>query len=234
MTEAECLVSSEPVAMLRFLRGKTTERKQRLFACACCLGMWEQKPDDLAYRAVTYGEHWAEIGASNRVEGRAIWDAIMELQDVEMHEGDHQTALKLIYSLSCLEDDPLFLFTRETTRSIRDRLFTLPRRMLARLTGPGVDPQDSLREQAKPWYPIIRCIFCNPFRPVAFDPNWRTTTSLAIAQQMYDSRDFAAMPILADALQDAGCDNTDILDHCRGASPHVRGCWVVDLVLGNE
>ena len=54
------------------------------------------------------------------------------------------------------------------------------------------------------------------------------------AQQMYESRDFSAMPILADALQDAGCDNADILDHCRGPGPHVRGCWVVDLVLGKE
>jgi hypothetical protein len=51
---------------------------------------------------------------------------------------------------------------------------------------------------------------------------------------MYDSRDFGAMPILADALQDAGCDNEDILDHCRGPGPHVCGCWVVDLVLGKE
>ena len=49
---------------------------------------------------------------------------------------------------------------------------------------------------------------------------------------MYASRDFSPMPILADALQDAGCDSADILDHCRGSGPHVRGCWVVDLVLG--
>ena len=61
---------------------------------------------------------------------------------------------------------------------------------------------------------------------------WRTSTAFALAQQMYDSRDFSAMPILADALEDAGCDNADILDHCRGPGPHVRGCWVVDLVLG--
>jgi hypothetical protein len=60
---------------------------------------------------------------------------------------------------------------------------------------------------------------------------WRTSTAVALARQMYDSRDFSAMPILADALQDAGCDNADILDHCRGPGPHVRGCWVVDLIL---
>jgi hypothetical protein len=54
-----------------------------------------------------------------------------------------------------------------------------------------------------------------------------------MARRMYQTRDFSAMPILADALQDAGCDSDDILDHCRDTSvPHTRGCWVVDLVLG--
>ena len=49
---------------------------------------------------------------------------------------------------------------------------------------------------------------------------------------MYDSRDFSAMPILADALQDAGCGSADVLNHCREPGAHVRGCWVVDLVMG--
>jgi hypothetical protein len=81
---------------------------------------------------------------------------------------------------------------------------------------------------------LLRDIFGNPFRPVTFSLSWRTDTALALARQMYESRDFSAMPILADALQDAGCDSTDILGHCRGPDPHVRGCWVVDLVLGKE
>jgi hypothetical protein len=81
---------------------------------------------------------------------------------------------------------------------------------------------------------LLRDIFGNPFRPVAIDPAWLTSTVLALARQMYDSRDFSAMPILADALQDAGCDSADLLDHCRSDGPHVRGCWVVDLVLGRS
>jgi len=78
---------------------------------------------------------------------------------------------------------------------------------------------------------LIRDFF-NPFRPVTADPSWLTSTVVALARQMYESRDFSAMPILADALQDAGCENDDVLKHCRGTGPHVRGCWVVDLVLG--
>ncbi|MCE9566323.1 MAG: hypothetical protein K8U57_30230 [Planctomycetes bacterium] len=80
---------------------------------------------------------------------------------------------------------------------------------------------------------VLRDTFGNPFRPVAFPPEWRTSTTVAIACEMYESRDFSAMPILADALQDAGCDNEDILNHCRDANQvHVRGCWAVDQILG--
>ncbi|AWM42043.1 hypothetical protein C1280_37000 [Gemmata obscuriglobus] len=61
----------------------------------------------------------------------------------------------------------------------------------------------------------------------------RTATAVAIARQGYESRDFSALPILANARQDAGCDSADVLQHCRDPNAaHVRGCWVVDLVLG--
>jgi hypothetical protein len=83
--------------------------------------------------------------------------------------------------------------------------------------------------------PLLRDIFGNPFRPVTFSPEWRTDTAMSLARTMYDAREFSAMPILADALQDAGCDNEDILSHCRdGTLKHVRGCWVVDHVLGKQ
>jgi hypothetical protein len=79
---------------------------------------------------------------------------------------------------------------------------------------------------------LVGDIFGNPFRPVTPDPSWLTPTVLALAGGIYADRAFDRLPILADALQDAGCDNADVLDHCRGPGPHVRGCWVVDLVLG--
>jgi hypothetical protein len=80
-----------------------------------------------------------------------------------------------------------------------------------------------------------RCTCGRPSDLVALAPEWRTDTVVALACQMDESRDFSAMPILADALQDAGCDNDDILTHCRDTSAtHAHGCWVVDLVLGKE
>jgi hypothetical protein len=78
-------------------------------------------------------------------------------------------------------------------------------------------------------------LFAEVFGPEAapFDPAWRTDTAVAIARTMYDAREFGAMPILADALQDAGCEDEQVLNHCRDANAvHVRGCWVCDLVLG--
>ncbi len=81
---------------------------------------------------------------------------------------------------------------------------------------------------------LIRDVVGNPFRPVAVDPAWLTSTAVGLAHGIYDDRAFDRMPILADALQDAGCEDADILGDCRGDGPHVRGCWIVDLVLGKN
>jgi len=81
---------------------------------------------------------------------------------------------------------------------------------------------------------LLREIFGNPFRPVSMDPAWLTDTVHALATGIYDDRTFDRLPILADALQEAGCDCDDMLNHLRGPGPHVRGCWALDLVLGKE
>jgi len=81
---------------------------------------------------------------------------------------------------------------------------------------------------------LIHEVIGNPFRPNTFSSDWRTDTAVTLAHSMYESGDFSVMPILADALQDAGCENEDVLNHCRSEGPHVRGCWVVDLVLGKK
>ena len=92
---------------------------------------------------------------------------------------------------------------------------------------------DTISELRGCFVRLLRDIFGNPFRPIIFTSDWRTDTAVSLARGMYESRDFGAMPILADALQDAGCDSDDILNHCRDEKQvHVRGCWVVDLVLG--
>jgi hypothetical protein len=106
-----------------------------------------------------------------------------------------------------------------------------------RLGGRWIDGQPLTEQQQQEraqQAALLRDVFGNPFSPVTFSPDWSTDTAVSLARQMYDTREFGAMPILADALQDAGCDSDEILSHCRGAGPHVRGCWVVDLVLDRK
>jgi hypothetical protein len=122
----------------------------------------------------------------------------------------------------------------DTEESLRDRLakyLAVCDFKQGELQHDGVTYNDGVRS--------LRTIFTpvgagskRPYSPVTFAPEWRTEAAVGIAAKMYDSRDFGNMPILADALQDAGCEHADILAHCRGDGPHVRGCWVVDLVLG--
>lgn len=81
---------------------------------------------------------------------------------------------------------------------------------------------------------LLRCIFGNPFRPIVFADSWRSETAVALASAIYAERAFDRLPILADALEEAGCDHADVLSHCRGSGPHARGCWVVDRVLGKS
>src|SRR5262245_47213544 len=81
---------------------------------------------------------------------------------------------------------------------------------------------------------IRRTETSSPFRPVAVDPGWLTPSVVELARTIYDQRAFDQMPDLADALERAGCDNPEILAHCRQPGEHVRGCWVVDLLLGKE
>lgn len=81
---------------------------------------------------------------------------------------------------------------------------------------------------------LLRDIFGDPFRPIDFLSTWRTETAVGIAAKMYDEREFGNMPVLADALEDAGCEVMELLSHCREPGQHVRGCWVVDLVLGKS
>jgi hypothetical protein len=135
-----------------------------------------------------------------------------------------------------LEDAPLGLKWDITATIKGDAKYWVDRTPKLPLTArqQGLLDTDDLRERSEEsWFLsfLFRDIF-NPFRPVALSPSWLVPTVTTLARQMYESRDFSLLPILADALQDAGCDHEDILTHCRGNGLHVRGCWVVDLMLG--
>jgi hypothetical protein len=92
-----------------------------------------------------------------------------------------------------------------------------------------VDRNDGVENLAQAG--LLRCIFGNPFRPVTISEDWLTPTVLALAQGIYEDGAFDRLPILGDALEDAGCNNAEVMNHCRGPGPHVKGCWVVDALL---
>lgn len=87
-------------------------------------------------------------------------------------------------------------------------------------------------------YPVAadatRELFAHPFVPLEWNPEWFTSTVRDLAAHIYAERDFSTMPVLGDALLDAGCDHQLIQDHCRTMKPHARGCWLVDAILGKS
>jgi hypothetical protein len=94
--------------------------------------------------------------------------------------------------------------------------------------------EDISRREKSQQSALVHDIVGNPFRPLSCQSSWLTSTVTPLARAVYEGRHFEDMPILADALEDAGCDNADVLSHCRQPGEHVRGCWVVDMLLGKQ
>jgi hypothetical protein len=89
-----------------------------------------------------------------------------------------------------------------------------------------LDPSEKV-----PFVHLLRDIFGSPFRSVPIQAAWRTAMATSLARGMYESGDYSPMPILADALEEGGCESAEILDHCRNSAPHFRGCWALDSLL---
>ena len=214
MTEAEWVACCEPTALLIFEEHRSAERKLRLFACACVYRVWSSLGDERCRQAVALGECLAD-GRVNEEERKVALQAV-------------EAALRAADPPICSPAEHAIVAARYTLVESALIGFAAAYRAASCL-GAG-----KTNEQARQAV-LFRDIFGNPFRPVSFDPAWRTDTAVSLARQMYDSREFGAMPILADALQDAGCEDEQVLHHCRDASQvHVLGCWVCDLVLGKE
>jgi hypothetical protein len=195
--------------MLEAIVDRASTRKVRLLTCACCRLVWEYLVDDRSRDAVLAAEQEAD-GTTPEV---ALSAARAEAKAA------YNTLVR--QRLGAYYSDYALAAVCIASESVRHALGWLACRHW-RLVG----------AQA---VVLLRDVIGNPFQVVVVDPSHRTSTAVAIAQGMYESRDFSAMPSLADALQDAGCDNEDILNHCHDVSlTLVRGCWVVDLVLGNE
>ena len=192
----------------RLLRSRRpSERKLRLFMVACC---------QLDRTAITYSDGLALVAlAEHQADAEVTADELAKARKIVHRWCRKQPAITGPWP----ERDKRWVGLWGPYQSATDT--------------PTKPPYGFLNDPD--YRPVLADILGPPSKSVAFPPAWRTDTVVPLARTMYESRDFSAMPILADALEDAGCDHADILDHCRDtALAHVRGCWVVDLVLGKE
>jgi hypothetical protein len=218
MTEAEWLACTDPKRMLVCLRGKTSERKLRLFCCACCRVIWPSLEEQPSQEAVVVAERYAdkEVGRNEQRTARRAAGNF----------GLYQAGWVAAY---CAVGYRAWHAARDTIRHAS---------WAAAPPGTG-DVATKVETIHRRFVHFLLDIMGNPFHPVALDLSWRTHNVVALAQAAYDERILPAgtldpdrLAVLADALEEAGCDNADILSHLRGPGPHVRGCWVVDLLLG--
>lgn len=242
MTEQEWLTSTDPHICyeLQFVTtdespskrmSQPSSRKLRLFACACCRRIWNLLTSDWAKECVLVAEAYCD-GSTSEAELKAAFvkapESLLRLGGWHLGGGG---PIRVAEAAAAVGGD------RSTWALVAARDLCapddgMPRTELprgSRKYSPDQEHLDPVERAAQA--KLLRDIYGNPFRPTTFESSWRTQEVAAIAQQMYESRDFSAMPILSDALLAAGCEDEKIISHCRSNDPHVRGCWVVDLVL---
>jgi hypothetical protein len=208
MTEAEWLVGTDPKAMLDFVVRRASARRLRLFAVAAACDVLAHNPDR---KARGFDREDDEFKAAiERAEARAEGARVTRIPPFDSWV-EYTDAADAAYTVLGM-DGSVGLWLEDPAEAVPAAISAL-----------SVNPVVWLRD-----------LFGNPFGPVAFDPRWRTADAVGLTRGIYEERAFDRLPLLADALMDAGCADEQVLSHCRSDGPHVRGCWVVDLVLGKE
>jgi hypothetical protein len=230
---------SDPEAMLNAVRRGASPRKLRLLGCACCHRAWSLLTDT-ARRIVQLSELVADGLAERdallkevRPLSQEVYRAVEGARGVTVFDGDPEEAdpteeeefARLSVALQA--SFASILATTSGSRTAVRRALDL----LADLV--GWNPGEERRAQCH----LIRDVFGNPFKPIVVDHAWLRWNNGFVpkmAHAIYDDYTFQDLPILADALEEAGCNNKDVLQHCRSRKDHVRGCFVVDLVIGKR
>jgi hypothetical protein len=221
VTEAEWLACSDFQRMLVYLNGKASDRKRRLFIVACCRRIWPLLIDPRSRRAVEAGERFADAKTAEEELPVTLKDARAAASAPNLSTGGPlQAAWAASYTAFPMDAFSKFWNLYQSTRSAAEAAAkTIP-----------------WRTARQGQMDLARDLFGPPlFRPVTVYSAWLAWgggTVIKLAQSIYDNCRFEDMPILADALEEAGCDNQELLAHCRGAGLHTRGCWVLDMLLG--
>src|SRR5947209_16243000 len=206
MTEADWLACADPEPMLEALYDGASQRKLRLFAVACCRRVWHLLATDDCRQAIKLAERFAD-GLASEAE---LADAAEVVRTSWLEAAPANRRESAAY----------WLAGSAAERSPEPIIAAVGGRVLA-ASGDEIGAQSRL----------LRCLFGNPARPARLDPAWLTAAVVAVARVIYDARQFDDLPILADALEDAGCADADLLTHLRGPGPHARGCHALDAIL---
>ena len=222
--------------LLQFLRDKASNRKLRLLACESLRTLIEKlrqcfKPDGIAHELPDKGSVWnAPIVAAHFADGLATAEELAKAESLARRDSNPNRFLD--YAHQKTADQGAWNAADEVLQALSD--FTGNSLDVADATNPLILEEWLEGGDLEHEVGLLRDIFGNPFRPATMEPAWITPTVKRLAETIYADRAFDRLPILADALEEVGCTNAEILVHCRGPGPHVRGCWVVDLLLGKE
>jgi hypothetical protein len=222
MTEPEWLACDEPQTLLEFVNSRMSARKCRLLAAAICRHVLPLTRESCCQRAVEVAERFAD-GVASLEEMLAVSEQVADAYVNFPNPAPVNTDPPLSFKLESIAIQSTMFATRDTNDYLgaccRCTYLATLRWSLLRAE-PG-DYCTLVRWQTS----LIRDTVGNPFRPMTADPRWLTSTVVALAEAVYQDRAFDRLPVLADALEDAGSDNADILNHFRGPGPHFRGVW---------
>jgi hypothetical protein len=219
--------------LLTRLRPRLNERKLRLLPCSAARKAWHLLKDPRSRRAVEVAERFAdgqatihELGAASRAAARVPQgDAVSSAR---------YAALALTKRAERFPD--WWWGLCYGLRSAAGGLAAVAARAVPD-GGPWVAVRDSVWDAARAAQRALILDLVGPDPPVPLDPSWlawKGGTVRKLAEAIYQGRRFADLPILADALEEAGCMEAEILGHCRSRGEHGRGCWVIDLLLGKS
>jgi hypothetical protein len=247
MTEEEWLTyRSEPKVMLSWLRTKATNRKKRLFGCACCRRIWNLIGNEKSRSAVLLAERFADglLTDGDRAAAYAEAEAVArQPSSSDQHERALRACANVLHKYAGIAINASYNAAQvaQWHALVTAALYGSRSEEAASLNTLAYN--DELAQQCG----LVRELFGNPFRPMpprrgkrqweAQRRRWLDANdgvARKVAEVIYDQGSFSEAPILADTLEEAGCGEAGLLDHLRGPGPHIRGCWAVDFVLAKE
>jgi hypothetical protein len=207
MTRCVVRLASDPRVVFHTTAPQVA-RKLRLYYCACARNRWDLLPEELREVVCALEAHADGVGSGRtlRAARAAARAAQQALRPVWTADGAPEPVAWYSYYAAAAV---------VSAAEVREQL---------QVWGSGYASWPGLFEQAE----LLRDLFDNPFHPVEVEARWRTSDVVRLARLIRSERSYELMPILGDALQDAGCDHAGALAHCYGPHRHTPGCWLLD------